>query len=64
MGYLTPEEWETFQALFEKKESTNYYDVREQALMLLSGEVENRARNDRSLGISDILSIVYLSKKQ
>jgi hypothetical protein len=63
-GWLTPEEWKRFEELFEKREGTNYYDVREQALMLLKGEVANKAREDKKLGISDILSLAYLGESR
>ena len=55
MGYLTGEEWETFSALFEKKEGTNYYDTRELAKMVLlniaDSETYFKAENDNKATI-------------
>ena len=61
-GWLGPEEWETFSELFEKREGTNYYDVREQAIMLLSSEMADKVRENQKFGISDILSLVFYER--
>jgi len=61
-GWLGPEEWETFSRLFEKREGTNYYDVREQAIMLLSTEMAEKVRENQKFGISDILSLIFYER--
>ncbi len=61
---LSPSEWEQFQTLFEKREGTNYYDVKEQAIMLLSSELASKIRDDPKLGISDILSLVFFERNK
>ncbi len=50
--------------MFEKREGTNYYDVKEQAIMLLSSELASKIRDDPKLGISDILSLVFFERNK
>jgi hypothetical protein len=59
MTWLNKEEWAEFERLFEKSQGTNYWDVREQALMLLSSKLGDKAREEKA-SLSDILSLVYM----
>jgi len=60
--WLKAEDWNRFQELFEKVEGTNWYDVRELALMLIKNpELESKLRENKE-NISTILQLAYIEQ--
>ena len=62
--WLSPEDWQKFEELFEKVEGTNWYDTRELALMAIQNrECETELRKDKA-NITTILHVINMERKK